>query len=100
MELPIACTLTEAELRERRQTTLDLVRGAALNVTSLPLGYAYRFEPTSDVLKHLSRLVDLERQCCQFLTFRIVVEAGNQPICLEVTGPPEAKAIIADFFGS
>lgn len=100
MELPIACNLTEAEMRERRQTMLDLVRGAALNVTSLPLGYAYRFEPTSEVLAHLSRLVDLERQCCQFLTFRIVVEAGNQPICLEVTGPPEAKAIIADFFGS
>ena len=100
MELPIACTLTEAELREQRQTTLDFVRGAALNVTSLPLGYAYRFEPTSDVLTHLSRLVDLERQCCQFLTFRIVVEAGNQTICLEVTGPPEAKATIAEFFGS
>lgn len=97
MELPVACTLTEAEMRERRQTILDFVRGSALDVTSLPLGYAYRFEPTSDVLTHLSRLVDLERQ---FLTFRIVVEAGNQPICLEVTGPPEAKAIIADFFGA
>ena len=100
MEPPIACNLTEAEMRERRQTMLDLVRGAALNVTSLPLGYAYRFEPTSEVLAHLIRLVDLERQCCRFLTFRIVVEADNQPICLEVTGPPAAKAIIADFFGS
>src|SRR6266849_5605493 len=100
MELPIACNLSEGELRERRQTMLNLVRGAALNVTSLPLGYAYRFEPTSEVLAHLSRLVDLERQCCQFLTFRIVVEAGNQPICLEITGPSEAKSIIADFFGS
>lgn len=99
MELPIVCSLSEDEVRERRQTILDFIRGAALNVTSLPLGYAYRFEPTSEVLAHLSRLVDLERQCCQFLTFRIIVEAGNQPICLEVTGPPEAKPIIADFFG-
>jgi hypothetical protein len=100
MELPIACNLSEAEMRDRRQTILDLVRGAALNVTSLPRGYAYRFEPTSEVLAHLSRLVDLERQCCRFLTFTIVVEPDNQPICLEVTGPPEAKPIIADFFGS
>ncbi|HLJ29956.1 MAG TPA: hypothetical protein VKY85_24830 [Candidatus Angelobacter sp.] len=99
MELPIACTLSEAEMRERRQTILDVVRGAALKVTELPLGYAYRFEPTSEVLTHLSQLVDLERQCCQFLTFKILVEAGNQPICFEVTGPPEAKAMIADFFG-
>jgi hypothetical protein len=40
---PIACTLTEAELRERRRTILDSVRAAALDVTPLPLGYAYRF---------------------------------------------------------
>jgi hypothetical protein len=100
MELPIACILTDVEMRERRRTILDSVRRAVLDVTSLSLGYAYRFEPTSQVLAELGRLVDLERQCCPFLTFRIVIEAGNQPICLEVTGPPEAKGVIADFFGS
>lgn len=100
MELPIACTLTEAEMRERRRTILDSVCGAALDVTPLPLGFAYHFDPTSEVLAQVGRLVDLERQCCPFLAFRIIVEAGNQPLCLEVTGPLEAKAIIADFFGS
>jgi len=35
-----------------------------------------------------------------FLTFRIIVATGQQPICLEITGPPEAKSVIADFFGS
>jgi hypothetical protein len=62
--------------------------------------YAYRFQPTSDVPAQLVRLVDLECQRCPFLTFRIIIEAGNQPFHLEVTGPPEAKAAIADFFGS
>jgi hypothetical protein len=47
----------------------------------------------------LARLVDLERQCCAFLTFRIIVEAGKS-IFLEITGSPEAKPVIADFFGS
>lgn len=82
---PTACNLNEAEIGERRRTIMDAVRGAVLQVTGLPLGYAYRFEPTSEVLAQLSRLVDLERQCCPFLTFSIVVGAGNQPICLEVT---------------
>jgi hypothetical protein len=99
MDSPIACSLSEAELSERRKMILDFVRSAAIDTISLPLGYAYRFEPTSEVLAHLSRLVELERQCCRFLTFRIIVEAGNQPICLEVTGPPESKPVIADFFG-
>ena len=92
--------LDEAEITERHRTLLDLVRSAVLNVTSLPLGYAYRFQPTSEILPLLSRLVDLERQCCPFLTFKITAEAGNQPICLEVTGPDGAKALIAEFFGS
>ena len=79
---------------------LDVVRGSAHQVTSLPLGYAYHFEPTSEVLALLSHLVDLERICCPFLTFKIVVEAANQAICLDVTGPPEVKGVIADRFGT
>jgi hypothetical protein len=100
MDQPVACTLTEAELRERRRTILDSIRRAVLDVSPLPDGYAYRFEPTSEILSQLARLIDLERQCCAFLTFRIIVEAGRQRICLEIAGPPDAKAVIADFFGS
>jgi|SRR5271166_2840960 len=99
MEQPIACTLTAAEMAERRTTILDGFRGAALEVVSVPGGCAYRFSPTGALLARLFQLVDLERQCCPFLTFRITVEAGHQPICLEITGPPEARSMIADFFG-
>ncbi|MGH9433835.1 MAG: hypothetical protein ACRD3T_20080 [Terriglobia bacterium] len=91
--------LTEAEMRDRRTAILDPVRRVVLHVTSLPMGYAYYFEPTSEVLTQLASLVDLERQCCAFLTFKIVIEAGHQPICLEVTGPAETKALIANFLG-
>ena len=37
------------------------------------------------------------RQCCAFLTFRTIVVAGRELFCLEITGPPETKAVIADF---
>ena len=99
MEPPIACTLTETEVRERRRTILAAFRGAALDVTTLPLGYAYRFEATSEALSRLVQLVDLERQCCPFLTFKITVASGSQPISVEITGPPEAQPVIAEFFG-
>jgi len=99
MDLPIVCALTETELRERRRTVLDSVRASAIDIAPILNGYSYRFAPTSEVLAQLSSLVDLERQCCGFLTFRIVVEP-QQPIALEVTGPPEARAMITDFFGS
>ena len=99
MDLPIVCTLTEDELRERRPTVLESIQDACIHATPTSNGYSYSFKPTSDILARLAGLVDLERQCCQFLTFTIVVEP-SQPIRLEVTGPPEARAVIADFFGS
>jgi hypothetical protein len=99
MELPIACSLSEVELQERRKTLLDFLRGEAVKIMPLPLGYAYTFEPSSDVVTHLNRLLDLERQCCPFLSFKMVAGAG-QPIRLEVTGPPEAKTLIANLLGS
>jgi hypothetical protein len=100
LHLPIICTLPEAEMTERRRTVLDPIKDAVIESEELPDGYAYSFSASSEVLAQLSRLVEMERQCCRFLTFRIVVEAGNGPIRLEVVGTPEAKSVIADFFGA
>jgi hypothetical protein len=100
MDLPIICTLTEEELKERRRTILDAVGQSALKVTSLPDGYVYSFEASSEILHQLTRLIDLERQCCPFLTFKVIVQGNGQPIRLEVTGPPAAKPIIAEFLGN
>ena len=99
-DVPIACTLSEAELRERRRMLLESTRKAAVSVTELVSGYAYCFEPTSEMLLDLAGLIDMERDCCPFLTFTLVVSAGRQPIRLEITGTPQAKAVIAEFFGS
>jgi hypothetical protein len=86
VDLPVACTLTDAEMREGRSGILDAVRRSVLYINPLPEGYAYHFDATSEILSQLASLVDLERQCCAFLRFRIIVEAGRQPICLEITG--------------
>jgi hypothetical protein len=100
MDLPVACSLNESELRERRRTILAAVRTEAIQTVSLPNGYCYHFARTAGILAKLADVVNLEHQCCAFLTFRIIVEAGDAPIRLEVTGPPEAKEVIAEFFGA
>ena len=99
MDLPMVCTLSEAELRERRRDVLDCLRTTVIESTSLPNGYVYKFAAGPEIRATLARLLNLEHQCCRFLTFRILVEAEGGPISLEVTGPPEAKTIIADFLG-
>ena len=95
MDLPILCTLTEEQMRERRSEILELFRARVCGSEALPNGYA--FQLSADALVDIARLVDLERQCCKFLSFRIVVEPEQQ-LRLEITGPPQAKSIIADFF--
>ena len=97
MELPIACTLSESQLIERRRTILDAMHELRIAIVELHHGYCFTFQATPDALAKVSQLVDLERQCCSFLTFEIIAE-GNS-IRLEVTGPPQAKRIIAEFFG-
>jgi hypothetical protein len=98
MDLPTACTLTDAQFHERRQAIMadfGKIRG---RITELPDGYAFTFPATSELLQRIAQLVDMERQCCAFLTFKIVVEAAQAGVRLEVTGPVEAKKAIAEYF--
>jgi hypothetical protein len=98
VDLPIACTLSEAALIERRRAIMDMFQRMQCTVSELPAGYAFTFTGTADALAHITTLVDMERECCPFLTFKIVVEAAKEIVRLEVTGPKEAKTVIADFF--
>ena len=98
-DLPIVCSLTESELRERRRNVLDAVRAKAVEVVAMADGYSFRFDSSPDVLRQVTQLIELEHQCCAFLTFKLIV-APQQPITLEVSGPVGSKAVIADFFGS
>lgn len=84
--LPIACNLTAPELQVRRATVLQKVRRAVSEVRELENGYAYTFPSTSEWLAELAGLIDLERQCCPFLQFRITVAANDGPLVLEMTG--------------
>jgi hypothetical protein len=98
MDLPIACTLTEGPLRDRQQAIGDMFRSMQVTVAELPDGYAFTFPPSSEALQRITQLVDMERQCCPFLTFKIVVESAQAAMRLEVIGPGEAKKVISEYF--
>ena len=98
MDLPIICTLSEEQLQQRRELLVH-VKTSAISATELPDGYAYEFPPDPDTVTMLARLIALEHDCCRFLTFKISLVAGKAAAILEVTGPPKAKSVIADFLG-
>ncbi len=98
--LPIACTLTNAELEERRQSIIRDLRNAVSDVQELDNGYAYSFgEGAEHLLARIGSMIGLERQCCPFLRFTVVVESNSGPIRLELTGPNGTKEFLKEVFG-
>jgi hypothetical protein len=87
-----------AELQERRRALLLKVREGVSEVTELEDGFRYRFAMNGDVLPELTKLIQLEHQCCPFLTFRLTVEAGTDSVDLELTGPKGTKEFLAEVF--
>jgi len=86
--LPIACSLTPAAVRVRREGLLsDLVRRAAAHV-ELQDGHRLQFAAEDDALFTIARAVNAERQYCRFLRFDVTVEPDSGPISLEPPGPP------------
>ena len=97
MDLPIACTLSTAELQERKAAIFASLRNAVLGTSRIPGGYRYEFSYHPVTLRGLCRMVELERQCCRFLNFDLT--ENEKTIRLDVSGPPEALAIVEDLFG-
>jgi len=97
VDFPIVCSLTDAELQERRSQILQKTRQAILETKELENGYAFRFPSDAVWLNELIHFIGLERRCCSFLKFTITVEAGDGPIWLELTGPRGTKEFLASF---
>jgi hypothetical protein len=93
-DLPVACSLTEPELAERRAGVLGEVRRAREDARWLPDGVALRFAAEPERLALLATFIDLERRCCAFLRFRLTVEPGGGPAWLELTGPPGTREFL------
>jgi Domain of unknown function (DUF2703) len=93
-----ACTLAAESRDARKQLLKELVAGA-VEKRELADGVSFRFQPERDVVARLARVIDLERDCCQFLAFRIRVEEKGGPVWLDVTGPASGKKLIQEYFG-
>lgn len=86
-EVPIACSLTNREARERVERWRKLARDAQLrSVTSDGcVNATFRNEPAVRV--ELEALVTAERECCGFLQFDL--SEGHEELILTVTAERE-----------
>lgn len=93
-DLPIACTLGPAALKARQEDLLGGLVRRAVERVEIPNGYRVRFAPTEGMLATIANVIETERQCCRFLTFRVTAEPDGGPIWLEFSGPPGTKEFV------
>lgn len=97
VDAPILCTLSSKELHQRKATILSSLRSRVISRTPIAGGYRYEFAAEPSALRDVSRVAELERECCRFLTFD--VGESDTSVWLDVTGRPEALAAIQELFG-
>ncbi|MFL6546870.1 MAG: hypothetical protein ACJ8LM_17030 [Candidatus Udaeobacter sp.] len=98
IDVPVACSLTTAELQQRREDVLRGIRNAVLEVREHAEGFAYRFLSDDQLLDQLAEMIKLERRCCPFLRFDLRIEPGDGPVWLELSGPDGTKQFLASLF--
>jgi len=94
LDIPIACTLSDAALARRREDTIASLFQQAEARQELEDGYAFRFPGTDAQADHLLDFIKFERRCCAFFTLDLSFEPNQGHIWLSLRGGDGVKAFI------
>jgi hypothetical protein len=94
-DIPIACSLSNAELRKREASLFALFKSAVIATEELSDGYLFQLPGDSRSLTAVTELIAAERECCRFLAFELTMPPNLGPMTLRVTGPPGAKVFLS-----
>lgn len=95
VDIPVACSLTAAELEVRGDENAELFAHARA-VEELADGYRFAFPADDDSVPAVLRFILAERACCPFWTFELQFPSPHQVVWLAIRGNEEAKAIVRD----
>ena len=93
-EIPIVCSLTNEELRDREATLLAQFKTAVTATEELADGFCFHLPGDKKWFAVVADLVLAERECCPFLRFQLAAEPKMGPLILTVTGPAGAKEFL------
>ncbi len=94
-DLPVACSLSAAELRARGEENLALF-SQARRIRELADGYAFAFEGANAEVELLLRFVLAERACCPFWSCELTFPSPHQEAWVSIRGNDEAKALVRE----
>ena len=93
-DIPVACSLSASELREREVEFLAKFRSAVIATEELPDGYAFRVPAGGGCITLIAELIVAERECCPFLTFEMSAHPQMGPVIVRMFGPGGAKGFL------
>ncbi len=96
MDQPIACTLRPTQYTDRTAQLRALADGALRSREPLAEGERLTFAPGAETETRLRDAVAAEASCCSFL--RMDLRSQGDALVLDITGPAEARPIIAELF--
>jgi hypothetical protein len=92
--IPVACCLSDEELRTREATLLSQFKSALLTTEELADGYLFRIPGDKKWLAVAAELIAAERECCPFLRFELTAEPAMGPVTVRMTGPAGTKEFL------
>jgi hypothetical protein len=93
-EIPVACCLSDEELRNREATLLAQFKAALIKREELDNGYLFCILGDKKSIALVSELIMAERECCPFLKFELSLEPGMGPVSVRMTGPAGTKEFL------
>ena len=91
---PVACCLTDVELRQREATLLAQFKSAPTATEEIADGYVFRIPGENRWLALVTDLIIAERECCPFLRFEVTAEPKMGALTIRITGPEGTKPVL------
>ena len=93
-DIPLACGLTGQEKTGRLRELAQMLSQRIGDVRELDNGYELPYPGTDESLAAVTEFIALERECCPFLTFELVLEPQRGPLTVRMRGPPGVKEFL------
>lgn len=91
---PIACNLSEPELRKRQDRLSAELFSRIEETRELDDGYEFRFPGDEEWSTKLLDFVHFERKCCPFFMFEIAFMPEQGPVWLRLRGGEGVKEFV------
>jgi hypothetical protein len=96
--LPIACSLSAADLAERGKELRELGGDGLVSLSEEPGRAVLRFRADPAIRERVEAIVAAESECCPFLDLRL--EHGAEATVLTIAAPDDGAEVVADLAGA